>query len=165
MLDPNGRHRAQLAEHLPKNTWFMLIEPTELEDEGRNYLRRLEDPGEVHHVSTVLRKVLEFPSVTASSVAAASLETTCRLQIESVERFSGSVERVREELDTTATEQAVMIVCPTEAEVERLMEVFAETRLAKSGRLHFPLGTLWAGFRLVPESRRPGRQQSTLRPD
>ncbi|MGD9128369.1 MAG: transcription-repair coupling factor, partial [Planctomycetia bacterium] len=152
MLDPNGRYRAQLAEHLPDTTWFLLIEPTELEDEGRNYLRRLDEPGEMHHVSTVMRKVLEFPSVTASSVAAASFEATCRLQIESVERFSGSVERVREELDATATDEAVLVVCPTEAEVERLAEVFAETKLAKSGRLHFPIGTLSAGFRLVSES-------------
>lgn len=152
MLDPNGRHRAQLMEHLPKNTWFMLIEPLELEDEGRNYLRRLDDLSEVHHVSAVMRKILEFPSVTASSIAASSLEATCRLHIESVEQFSGNVERVREELDVTATDQAVMIVCPTEAEVERLTEVFSKTRLARSGRLHFPIGTLWAGFRLVSES-------------
>ena len=39
---------------------------------------------------------MRFPSVTASAIAAGSLETTCRLKIESVERFSGDIGKVRE---------------------------------------------------------------------
>src|SRR5690606_3229769 len=45
----------------------------------------------------------------------------------------------------------VNIVCPTEAEVERLREVFGTTQLAASGRLHYPIGRLQSGFRLVSE--------------
>ena len=37
------------------------------------------------------------------------------------------------------------------AEGQRLKEIFASTRLAAAGRLHFPLGRLKAGFRLVSD--------------
>jgi transcription-repair coupling factor (superfamily II helicase) len=87
--------------------------------------------------------------VAASAVATASLETTCRLKIESVERFSGDINRVREELDEAGADQEVFVVCQTEAEVRRLGEIFSTTQAARDGRLRFPVGTLQQGFRLV----------------
>ena len=77
-------------------------------------------------MSDVLQRVFRFPSVTASAVAAGSLETTCRLKIESVERFSGDINRVRDELDEAGAGQEVFVVCQTEAEVRRLAEVFGD---------------------------------------
>src|SRR5262249_52440952 len=44
----------------------------------------------------------------------------------------------------------VFVVSPTEAEVERLKEILQATTLAATGRLHYPVGTLRAGFRLRP---------------
>ncbi|MBN2215739.1 MAG: transcription-repair coupling factor, partial [Pirellulales bacterium] len=152
MLDPQGRHHAHLADYLPSESWFLLVEPGQLEEEGRNYLQRLERPDEAHSVSEVLRRVLRFPSVTASSIAAGSLEKTCRLKIESVERFQGDLRHVREQLDAAGAGQDVFVVCQTDAEVQRLAEVLGTTELAGAGRLHFPLGSLSTGFRLVGES-------------
>ena len=100
----------------------------------------------------MLEQVLRFPSATASAVAAGSLETTCRLKIESVERFSGDIGRVRDELDERAAGQEMFIVCQTEAEIQRLSEIFgAHARSPSEGRLHFPLGRLQHGFRLVTD--------------
>ncbi|MBN2025098.1 MAG: transcription-repair coupling factor [Pirellulales bacterium] len=152
MLDPNGRHRAHLADYLPATSWFLLVEPRELEDEGRHYLERLERPEDALHVSDVLARILQFPSITTSAVAAGSFERTCRLAVESVERFSGDIHRVRDELDAVGTGQQVVVVCPTQAEIERLAEVFGPTKLAQEGRLHFQLGSLRSGFRLTAES-------------
>jgi transcription-repair coupling factor (superfamily II helicase) len=143
---------AHLAAYLPPNSWFLLIEPEELEEEGRRYLQRVERPDEFHTVRAVLEQVLRFPSATASAVAPGSLETTCRLRIESVERFSGDIGRVRDELDLTAAGQEMFIVCQTEAEAERLGEVFSSARVAQQGRLHFPQGRLRRGFRLVSDA-------------
>ncbi len=99
----------------------------------------------------MLRQVFRFPSVAASAVATASLETTCRLRIESVEQFSGDINRVRDELDEAATGQEVFVVCQTDAEVRRLGDIFSSTQAARENRLHFPIGTLQHGFRLVSE--------------
>jgi transcription-repair coupling factor (superfamily II helicase) len=151
VLDPNARADAHLADYLRPESWVVLVEPQALEEEGRHYLERLERPQDMHSVPAVLERLLKFPSVAASAVAPASLETTSRLKIESVERFSGDMTRVRSELDSVGAGQEVIVVCQTQAEAERLADVFGQTRLAAEGRLHFPLGRLKQGFRLVPE--------------
>ena len=184
---------AHLADSLPPNSWCLLIEPMELEQNGQLYLNRVEESAAVpltgewpatgstrtspnsetspssgspqpnsllkgerakiafHSVSDVLRRIFHFPSVTAAAVAAGSLETTCRLTVESVERFSGDINRVRDELDEAGAGQQVFVVCQTEAEVRRLGDIFGETKAAKQGRLFFPLGSLQSGFRLVAD--------------
>ncbi len=53
------------------------------------------------------------------------METTSQLKIESVERFSGDIAKVRDELDSAGLGQDVFVVCQTEAEAERLGDVFS----------------------------------------
>jgi transcription-repair coupling factor (superfamily II helicase) len=144
--------RAHLAEYLPQPSWFVLVELPELHEAGRHYLERLERPAECHSVQEVMDRVVQFPSVTLATIGAGSMETTCHLRMESVERFSGDIGRVRDEMDKLAAGQEVFVVCQTEAEIRRLSEVFADTQLAQQGRLHFPLGRMQSGFRLVPEA-------------
>jgi transcription-repair coupling factor (superfamily II helicase) len=151
VLGANRDDHEHFTTYLPPDSWFLLVEPTELEEEGRHYLHRLDYPAGFHTVSDALQRVYQFPSVTASSISAASLETTCRLKIESVERFSGDIGKVRNELETAGEGQDVFIVCQTEAESQRLKEIFGETKLALDGKLHYPIGHLRAGFRMVME--------------
>lgn len=151
VLDPAGDHRGHLSDYLPNGSWFLLVEPEEIQEEGTHYLQRLERPQGMHNVAAVLEQVVRFPSVTASAIAASSAETMCQLRIESVERFSGDIDRVRHELEETGSGQDVFLVCETEAEVQRLSSLFATTRLAVEGRLHYPVGRLKNGFRLVTE--------------
>jgi len=96
-----------------------------------------------------LREIYKFPSVTASGIPAGSFDTTAHLQFESIERFSGDVHRVRDELETAAAGHTVYLVVETDAEAERLAEVFGETQLMATGRLRFVLGRLAGGFRAV----------------
>jgi transcription-repair coupling factor (superfamily II helicase) len=146
-----GESLAHLADYLPPRSWFLLVEPGDLESEGRQYLERLGQPIGFHTTSEVIRRAVQFPSVTASAIATGSMETTCRLPIESVERFSGHIDKVREELDDAGRGQEVHLICQTEAEVRRLGEVFSTTQIARDGRLHFTQGSLQNGFRLVPD--------------
>ncbi len=155
-LSGDEKDREHLTGYLRDDAWFYLIEPADLEEEGRRYLERLERPQDVHGVASTMRQITRFASITASGVPAGSLETTCHLGIESVERFSGDIGKVRDELDASmgaadAGGQEVFIVCQTEAETERLREIFSSTTLAAAGRLHYPIGRLKAGFRLVAE--------------
>src|SRR6185437_5946370 len=59
--------------------------------------------------------------------------------------------KVRQELDSTTEGQDVYIVCQTEAECQRLHEVFGQTRLTAESKLHFIVGRLRTGFRLTNE--------------
>ena len=90
-----------------------------------------------------------FPSITLSTLAADSLETTCHLRVESVERFSGELTRVKAELDGASGGDHVLIACHNAAEVERLGEVFADTEIARSGRLHLTVGRIRSGFHMT----------------
>ena len=132
-------------------SWFLIVEPHEMQEEARHYRQRLDNPQSVHDLDDVLAAIYRFPSVTAAAVASGSMESECQLRIESVERFSGDIAKVRDELDTVGLGYDVFIVCPTEAEVERLREIFGTTKLAANGKLHFPIGRLQSGFRLVSE--------------
>ncbi len=149
------RDREHFAGYLPEGSWFYLVEPADVEEEGRRFLERLDRPQDAHGVSGTMQQITRFASVTAASIPTGSLETTCHLPIESVERFSGDIAKVRDELDAAmgsgSGAQNVFIVCQTEAESQRLQEVFGPTRLGQAGKLHFPLGRLKAGFRLVSE--------------
>ncbi|HEX6960513.1 MAG TPA: transcription-repair coupling factor [Lacipirellula sp.] len=149
VLDLNAKFRTPFTSYMPEDSWFMLVEPSDLDEEGRHFHRRLEHPEDYFATSTILREAYKFPSVTASGVPAGSYETTAHLQFESVEQFSGDVGRVRTELDSAAAGQQVYLVCDTDAEAERLSEVFGETRLMQEGRLHFARGRLAHGFRML----------------
>ncbi|MCS7304374.1 MAG: transcription-repair coupling factor [Thermoguttaceae bacterium] len=140
-----------LTEYLPETAWVVLVEPGELERCGHQYLQRLEKPEKVHTYIEVLQRLVRFPSVTVSAVAASSWETTCRLRIESVERFTGDIHRVQKELDSIGADQQVYLICETDAEIRRLQELFQESALMQQGRLQFVLGKLHRGFRLVSE--------------
>ena len=138
-----------VADSFPEGTWVALVEPNDLREEGRNYLGRADDPRGLFTVESTFARLVQRPSITLSTLAADSLETTCHLRIESVERFSGELTKVKAELDGAAAGDRVLIACHNEAEVERLGEVFAETELAQSGRLALTVGRIRAGFHMI----------------
>jgi transcription-repair coupling factor (superfamily II helicase) len=150
-LDPSNNDREHFTGYLPAGSWFALVEPADLEEEGRHFLERLERPQDAHGISPTLKQIYQFASITLASIPAGSMETTCHLRIESVERFSGDISKVRDELDAASGGQDVYIVSPTGAEIERLEQIFGPTQLSAAGRLHFRLGQLKAGFRLVTD--------------
>jgi transcription-repair coupling factor (superfamily II helicase) len=150
VLNASPQDRGHLAEYLPPQAWVLYVEPSELEEEGRHFLERLDRPDDFHSVTGVMERLAKFPSATGEALARGSLDVTCHLKIESAERFSGDISKLREELEAAGIDQQVFIVCQTEAEVQRLTEIFGETGLAREGRLQFPVGHLQGGFRLVP---------------
>jgi len=151
MLEPTASDRAHFTAYLPPQAWFLLIEPNELSEEGKFYLDRMDRPQAFHSVRTTLDEIYKFPSVTAAGVPSGSMEQTAHLEFESVERFSGDIAKVRDELDKVSLGHAVFIVCETEAEIVRLSELFKASPLLADGRLHFVIGHLEAGFRVVPQ--------------
>ncbi len=152
VIQPTSHSSAHFADYLPSNTWCLLVEPEQIDEQGKHYLSRVEHPTDFHSVEAVLASLQNFAVATASSLARGATGVRCALPIESVERFSGDVKRVREELERSATDCQTFIVTPTEAEVERLQELLGETSVAKEQRLHFVVGQLSTGFRLLADS-------------
>jgi transcription-repair coupling factor (superfamily II helicase) len=151
LVEPSSADRGMLTDYLPPDSWFLLIEPAEIEAAARRYLQRVDTPQDFHTPRDVLQAVYRHPTATAERLAGGALGTLCHLPLESVERFSGDVHKVRSELESAAAGQQVFLVCATEAESQRLREIFAPSPLIAQQRLHFVVGRLHSGFRLVPQ--------------
>jgi transcription-repair coupling factor (superfamily II helicase) len=149
-LEPgNPAALGHVADYLPEGTWIALVEPSDLREEARHYFSRTDDLRGLFTAESTFARLTRRPSVTLATIAGATLETTCHLRIESVERFSGELARVKAELEGAAAGDRVLIACHNQAEVERLTEVFAETELANSGRLVLSVGRIRAGFHMT----------------
>ncbi len=137
-----------LIEHLPPGSWAVLWEPVELDEQAKAFAQRMEDVVGLFSVEGVMLQLTSVPSVVVSAFPAPSFESMCRLPVESVERFSGSVERIRDELDQACGHSHVMIAVHGEAESRRLNEVLAAGQLAKGHLLHLIQGKVQRGFRI-----------------
>jgi transcription-repair coupling factor (superfamily II helicase) len=145
--------RGNFLDYLPESAWIALIEPQELAEQGKNYLERSADSAGLFTVAGVFQQTAAFANCTISALPAATVEAICHMRVESVERFSGSVGKLRDELDALAAQDRVFIACHNEAEKTRLDEVLANGQVAHAGRLHLVVGRVHRGFRLL---RSPG---------
>ena len=143
--------REHLTDYLCADAWIALIEPDEVRQNAKGYLNKQEDLSSLHGYGETLKQIKRFSRVTISSLASPA-GVTWRLQMESVERFRGDVAHVRSEVGGVAADERATIVCQTEAETQRLREVFCDTPAGKNGQVDFALGKLTAGFHWIPEA-------------
>jgi transcription-repair coupling factor (superfamily II helicase) len=146
-----GARQAHLADLLPAGARVALVEPGELVEEAQRMHQRLGGTAGLFAPDDVFARLHRLPSVVLAALAPSSLESTATLAAESVERFTGVLDRVKDELETVGKEQEVWVVAPSDAEEKRLGELLADSAPARAGRLHFARGRLSGGFRLVPE--------------
>ena len=59
-LAPSDDDREHFAGYLPPDSWFVLVEPGDIEDEGRHFLERLERPQDVHGLNSTLTRNLSL---------------------------------------------------------------------------------------------------------
>src|SRR5262245_20288414 len=141
-----------LCDYLPTKSWTVLVEPDDLLEQGKHFLERVTDIRGLFTVQGTIAQLTRFPSVRISALPSASMEATCHLRVESVERFSGDVTKLKDELDTAAAGDLVLIACHNEAEKKRLGDVLAAGQLAQSERLRLVIGQVHAGFRVLASS-------------
>lgn len=141
---------ASLLDSLPKESWIVLSELADLVDEGKKYLQRLENPRGLFSVDATLAKCTELPTVSIAALTEASFETTCHLQVESTERFTGPKNEVIAELATiVGREEQVLLACHNEGERERLSELIAEEDPVLAQRITLCIGGVTQGYRLI----------------
>ncbi len=145
--DPSSFGHA--ADAFPEGAWVALVEPNDLREEARHYMGRVDDRKGLFTVDSTFARLIKQPSIALSTLSADSLEATCHLRIESIERFSGELTKVKAELDAASGGDQILIACHNRAEVERLGEVFAETEISRSARRELTVGRIRAGFHLI----------------
>ncbi len=146
-LLPTESTGAALWDYLPKTSPVILVEPRDLEPSGRSYLESLGHPAGTPTTSDVLRQILKHPTASFSELSEGTEDIHLRLPTATVERFQGTLETICREIDVSDSEH-ITIFCPTQAEIDRLRELFAELKPVKEGRLDFIEGRLSSGFGL-----------------
>ncbi|MEO2091000.1 MAG: DEAD/DEAH box helicase, partial [Gemmataceae bacterium] len=157
-VQTNGRSsRGFILDYFPPGAVVALVEPNELKEQAKHFFERVADADGLFAADATLANLMIHPTVTVSALPRPSVEATCHVRAESVERFSGNVLKVRDELDAIAQTDRVLIACQTDAEVHRLTEVLKAGKLAESDRLRIVTGHVRRGFRLVgsPENLTP----------
>ena len=140
------------VERLGPKAWVVLVDLNDLVEEGRHYLQRLDDPKGLYRVESVLAKTTKHPSVTLSALMGASAETTCHLQVESLERLAGPKSEVLQELaGIVGRDESVVIACHNEGERQRMGELLEQTVPDLVPRVSLCIGTVTRGYRLVTQ--------------
>jgi len=143
---------AHLVDWLPAGSWIALVELTDMLDEGRHYLGRLDNPRGFYSTEATFKRCIEFPTVTLAALSGDSAETVCHLKIESVERFDVPAAEVIGELaKVVGRDEQLLIACHNVGERDRLTELLAETDLPATGRVALCEGHVLRGFRLVAD--------------
>ena len=137
------------CDFLPDNTWVCLIETSELEQQGRDFLDRVDDPRGLFHTQTVFSRVAHFPTIHFSSLPMASVSDPWNLKCESIDLLSGDFQQISQELEQVSMSYDVFLTCHNEAEKKRLTDIFSDSSMVNQGRLHLCLGHVNKGFRLV----------------
>ncbi len=151
VLSPDVGGRSSLTDHVPVGSWFLLIEPQQIAAEAQRYHQRYESTVGILDLTAVQQAIARFSWASAAALALSPLGPVCHLPVESVERFSGDIAKVRDELDRIGANHQVYLLAHTDAELQRLGEIFLSTRLMHNGQLHRVVGKLSHGFRLVPQ--------------
>jgi transcription-repair coupling factor (superfamily II helicase) len=141
--------KGHFCDYLPTGSWAVLVETEELNDQGKQYLDRFRETPGLFTLEGTFSQLLKFPTIRLSALPSPSVEASCHLHVESVERFSGDIKRISDELDTAAVNERVLIACQNEAECKRLGEVLTAGQIAQSDRLQLLTGHVETGFRMV----------------
>ncbi|MCA9266651.1 MAG: transcription-repair coupling factor, partial [Planctomycetales bacterium] len=144
--------RTPFTAYLPGNSWIAICEPEAVDASARHYLQTHEQVARLMGLTETWQRVGQFGHVHISGLARGEHQASFRLPVESVQRYSGTLDHIRDELQHARGISQALVICPTEAESKRLAEVLAETDLAKAGQLQFASGRLATGFCWLPES-------------
>mgnify|MGYP003114429029 FL=1 len=151
-FNPAKEFSQHLSSYLPTSSWFVLSELQELNDEGKLYLDRLEDRTGLFHVKGAIEACTQFPSVSISAISIGSLEQSCELRTESIERFAvGDSDPLLELKQSLAPDEIVLLCCLNEGERSRLTELIQEKHPDLISRTRLCLGRCSKGFRLVSQ--------------
>ena len=142
-----------LTDFLPENTMLLLVEPENLQEQAKRYVERTSKVDLIFSWEGVSKQWANYPTATASNVAAGYLGARWQLPVESVEQFSGDIGDLKLQVDrlsrdVSGEEFDVYVLARVEGEISRVTEILSTTAAAGNGNLQIGLGCIHNGFRL-----------------
>jgi len=139
-----------LLNYLPPQALTVWHDPLEVAEMGRSFVSRLASPVGIYQYDGLARQRAEFPRLDLWSFAASAGDVPqFAFHVETVQRFSGKVDRVKEELTELADRNTIWIFSDNEGESQRLDELIGDMPPALQRAVKTGVGPLAEGFRLV----------------
>lgn len=145
------RGEDHLASFLPPDSTVTIVEMADLDVQAREFLKRESDFRRCHQVREVIQSLTREGYLLLSALAAGELQHDLKLAFESVERFSGDVDSISLQVERIGNDHQLVIVCPTQAEIQRMKEILQNTRATDRQRVRYELGYLKQGFHWVSQ--------------
>ncbi len=152
-----------LPAWLPKETIIWLIEPAEIQEQGRSYLDRLPEARGIYPVTSVLKNIQAFAWAQIMQFGQAGPDTI-RLPCGSVEQFDTQTDTALAKLAAMAANDDVAVVCQSESEKSRLTDLLHVKHPDVMHRVAMPVGDLAMGFRWGPAEDKAGGEDAPSRP-
>ena len=146
-----GDQRGHLLDYLDASGAVVWLEPEQIARQAAQLWEHLANHGACHPLASVLERAAGFGRIEMSTFAAARHACVAEVPLETVERFRGSVEQLRQELDRSDPQDRVLLVCSTESECQRLHDLLQATAPARDQRLDLVVGSLRHGFHLLDQ--------------
>lgn len=156
-----GKAGGSFVDHLPNNSLIMMLETDKMIHETQKVIstsysdsRSKSQSSDQPFVSETINALYRFPTIHSVSFATGNelSSLTVRLRLQSVERFEGNMQQVRNELNQLSSQTLFGIVGPKESELKRIQDIFRDSNPGKDNRIFYLTGELSKGFDWQDES-------------
>ena len=139
-----------LLNYLPPETLTIWHDPLEVAEMGHSFVARMASPVGIYEYDGLAKQRQAFARLDIWSFAGAADEAQrFAFRVETVQHFSGKVDRVKDELTELAAENDIWVFSDNEGERQRLDELLADMPPDLRRRISTTVGLLTEGFRLV----------------
>ncbi|MCS7167537.1 MAG: transcription-repair coupling factor [Gemmatales bacterium] len=108
---------------LPESARVVLIETADIDEQARQYWERAPDFRGLVSPTELMKRLQALRPVHITAWPSGAETHTIPLPVKSVERFSGELARIRQEVSEAAARAEVWIVCASEAERQRFAQL------------------------------------------
>lgn len=142
-------HGCSLFDYLPSDTWVFVREPAEVQERAERLLESAVARKELYAYSALHALWRQRPVLQMTELPERQRKYHSDFTVRSVERFSGQLSSLAQELAGLAqSNEKVVVACHNEGERARLKELLAGSKLLSDSRLELRLGALTRGFEM-----------------
>lgn len=140
--------RNHFADYLPEGTFVVFVEAEEALQHSRQLVSLGAAAGHAHTFADIQRSFAGRAVVTAGRLVTQTDFPHFRFPSTLIEKFTGSMEGIRREVDQMTGGRQLFLLASSESELRRIGEILKTTQTAAEDRLQLMIGQLHAGFRL-----------------
>ena len=138
---------ASVADYLPDDTVVVVVDPPRVAEAAAQLFQRSGGESRLMPYEKVEERLSKFTPVQTSEMELDGDGDSVHLETETADAFAMSLGETTARLEALPKDYAVLIVGDTPADGQRMSELFAETQLARSGRLNLQIAQISGGFR------------------